>query len=120
MYISDEVWSTVTVYFDRMRVERPGRGRPRINRRAVLSGIVGVLLDDMSWGDVSSRIFKVSGNTCWRQFREWVLEGVWGEIADMLVNAWIMCGEPQWAARLIKATSERIRKMRTRRDQRDQ
>jgi len=115
MYISDQVWSAITDYFDQAHARHRGRGRPRVSRRAVLSGIVSVLLEDMPWGDLPTRQFKVSGNTCWRQFREWVQTGTWSEIVDVLKAAWSQYGRIQWATLLTQAATKRIERMEARR-----
>ena len=57
------------------RIERiDGRGRPRIEDRAVLNGIFWILRTGAPWADLPGPIPLYQ--TCHRRFQEWVESGL--------------------------------------------
>lgn len=56
----------------------PKGGRPRVDDRACLEGIVYVLRNGLRWRDVPAKY--PSGPTCWRRHMEWTGEGVWESV----------------------------------------
>jgi transposase len=68
--VMDELWATVEPLLPRRRVRRKG-GRPRVDDRAVLAGILFVLRSGIPWSMLPLEIRCGSGVTCWRRLREW-------------------------------------------------
>ena len=63
----------------------PGKaGRPRVDDRLCLQGILYVLFSGLPWSSVGDR-FPVSGSTCWRRLESWQRLGVWQQMVAELV-----------------------------------
>jgi len=73
-------------YKRRWKVERraDGRGRPRVDDRAILNGILWVLRTGAPWHDMPNRYPPYQ--TCHRRFQEWVEKGVFEAILRELVR----------------------------------
>lgn len=52
-------------------------GRPRVDDRAALNGILFVLHTGIPWEDLPQELGFGSGMTCWRRLRDWQANGVW-------------------------------------------
>jgi len=62
-----------------------GRGRPPIDRRATINGILWRLRTGAPWRDVPERYGN--WNSIWRCFRRWSQSGVWEAVATTLAEA---------------------------------
>ena len=81
--LTDEQWSLIEPLLPRIaRVD--GRGRPRIEDRAVLNGIFWILRTGAAWADLPDRF--PSYQTCHRRFQEWVQSGVLKSILEALAE----------------------------------
>ena len=56
-----------------------GKGRPRVDDRAILNGILWVLRTGAPWHDMPNRYPPYQ--TCHRRFQEWVEKGVFEEVS---------------------------------------
>src|SRR5262245_29685903 len=75
--VPDEFWEVVQPLLPR-HWARPGkRGRPPVDDRACLSGIVLVLHSGIPWEMLPQEMGCGSGMTCWRRPRYWQRKGVW-------------------------------------------
>ena len=67
----------------------PGRyrfpGRRPVDDRTALRGIVYVLKNGISWNQLPTAAFGVSGVTCWRRMRDWTEAGVWPALHELLL-----------------------------------
>jgi transposase len=63
---------------------RKGRGRPRVDDRRVLNGILYVLRTGCRWEDVPREYGSPS--TCWRRLRTWEQDGTWEHIWRKLLT----------------------------------
>jgi transposase len=81
--VSDELWARVEPIIPKVPRD-PRGGRPRIDDRLCLVGIVFVLKTGIGWNDLPSEI-GVSGPTCWRRLRDWQAAGVWGRLFEQLL-----------------------------------
>ncbi|AAQ64067.1 conserved hypothetical protein [Chromobacterium violaceum ATCC 12472] len=57
-----------------------GRGRPRLDDRAALNGILFVLTTSIPSEDLPQELGFGSGMTCWRLLRNWQLKGLWDQL----------------------------------------
>jgi hypothetical protein len=55
---------------------RPKGGRPRIDDRAALTGIIFVLKSGIPWEMLPQEMGCCSGMNCWRRLKEWQEAGV--------------------------------------------
>jgi transposase len=65
---------------------KPQGGRPRIDDRSVLAGIIFDLKSGIPWDMLPKEMGCGSGSTCWRRLRDWQEAGVWEELHRVLLN----------------------------------
>ena len=83
--MSDELWEIV----EPLLLPEPPKakgGRPRVEDRAALTGIVFVLKSGIPWEMLPQEMGCGSGSTCWRRLRDWQEAGVWEELHRVLLN----------------------------------
>jgi len=84
--VPDELWEVVQPLLPRPRA-RPGkRGRPPVDDRACLTGIVFVLRSGIPWEMLPQEMGCGSGMTCWRRLRYWQGRGVWKKLLHALLQ----------------------------------
>ncbi len=81
--LPDEVWQRVAPLLPEHPV-RPRGGRPLIQDRDVLTGILFMLKTGIAWEDLPSEMQCGCGMTCLRRLREWQQQGVWPRIREVL------------------------------------
>lgn len=81
--LSDEVWQLIEPLLPR-HPARPKGGRPLIQDRDVLTGILFMLKTGIAWEDLPHEMGCGCGMTCLRRLREWQQQGVWPEIQHVL------------------------------------
>jgi transposase len=83
--VSDELWETIEPLLP-PEPPKPKGGRPRINDRAALAGVIFVLKSGIPWEMLPKEMGCGSGSTCWRRLREWQEAGVWEELHRVLLD----------------------------------
>jgi transposase len=84
--VPDELWEAVAPLLPRHKA-RPGkRGRPPVDDRACLTGIVFVLRSGIPWELLPQEMGCGSGVTCWRRLRYWQRRGVWKKLLHSLLQ----------------------------------
>ena len=84
--VPDELWEVVQPLLPRHRA-RPGkRGRPPVDDRACLTGIIFVLQSGIPWEMLPQEMGCGSGMTCWRRLRYWQRRGVWKKLLHALLQ----------------------------------
>ncbi len=68
--VTDELWAVVEPLLPK-EPPKPKGGRPRIDDRATLSGILFVLKTGIPWEMLPQEMGCGSGMTCWRRLKEW-------------------------------------------------
>ena len=91
--LSDEQWSLISDLFP-VPARDPRGGRPRIDSRQCLEGILWVLRSGARWKDLP-RSFP-SYVTCWRRFAQWSLSGVWDQAWQRLIKQLDERGQINW------------------------
>lgn len=84
--MSDELWEIIEPLLP-PEPPKPKGGRPRIDDRAALTGIVFVLKSGIPWEMLPQEMGCGSGSTCWRRLRDWQEAGVWEELHRMLLES---------------------------------
>ena len=74
--VPDARWEVVAPLLPRRRAQ-PRGGRPWVDDRATLNGILYVLRTGIAWRHLPTELGWGSGVTCWRRLREWQRRGVW-------------------------------------------
>jgi transposase len=81
--VSEELWKIVDALLPE-EPPKPEGGRPRVDDRAALSGIIFVLKSGIPWEMLPQEMGCGSGVTCWRRLREWQEAGVWERLLGVL------------------------------------
>lgn len=85
--VSDELWDQVEPLLPPQPPPSPKGGRPRVDHRPALTGIVFVLKTGIGWQDLPTEMGCGSGSTCWRRFAAWTRLEVWPKLHALLVKA---------------------------------
>ena len=86
--VSDELWEVIEPLLP-PEPPKPKGGRPRIDDRAALTGIVFVLKSGIPWEMLPKEMGCGSGSsTCWRRLRDWEEAGVWRELHRVFSTGW--------------------------------
>src|ERR671912_1800472 len=83
--VSDELWEIIEPLLPEVP-PKPKGGRPRIDDRAALTGIVFVLKSGIPWEMLPQEMGCGSGSTCWRRLRDWQEAGVWEKLHRALLD----------------------------------
>ena len=65
---------------------KPNGGRPRVDDRAALTGVLFVLKSSIPWEMLPQEMGCDSGMTCWRRLKERHEAGVWEELHRILLD----------------------------------
>ena len=84
MDMTEEQWMILKPLIFEKVARKDGKGRPRLNNREVLNGILWVLRTGAAWQDLPDRY--PSPSTCHRRFQEWRREGVLERILQTLAR----------------------------------
>jgi len=68
-------------------------GRPRINDRIIVNGILYVLVTGCRWMDIP--IKYGSYKTAWDRFKRWSIKGVWANVFKALIDKGYSMGKPR-------------------------
>jgi transposase len=90
--------------------EYPKGGRPPVNNRAALTGIIFVLKTGLPWNDLPQEMGCGSGATCWRRFAAWTKAGVWSQLHQAMLQRLGGQGDIAWWYSVIDSASVRALK----------
>jgi transposase len=91
--VTDELWEVVEPLLPE-EPPKPKGGRPRVDDRAALTGILFVLKSGIPWEMLPQEMGCGSGMTCWRRLKEWNTKRVCGR--NCTVSSWTVF----WARRM--------------------
>ena len=83
--LANELWELIEPLLPQ-RTRKPKGGRPPVDNRAALTGILFVLKTGIPWGDLPKEMGCGSGATCWRRLRDWQAAGVWDKLHHILLD----------------------------------
>ena len=83
--VGDDLWSEVALLLPPPR-PRPKGGRPPVDDRKALAGILFVLKSGIPREMLPQEMGCGSGMTCWRRLRDWQQAGVWAELHRVLLD----------------------------------
>jgi transposase len=122
--VTDELWEVIEPLLPE-EPPKPRGGRPRIDDRAALTGILFVLKSGIPWEMLPQEMGCGSGMTCWRRLKEWNEAGVWEELHRTLLDRLGKADEIDWERASLDSASVpapggakapvRIRRIRERR-----
>jgi transposase len=102
--VSDELWTVVERLLPPVPA-RPQGGRPRVEDRAALTGILFVLRSGIPWAMLPAEMGCGSGMTCWRRLRDWHAAGVWQRLHQVLLDRLGAAGQLDWSRASVDAQS---------------
>ena len=122
--VTDELWAAVEPLLPE-EPPKPKGGRPRIDDRAALTGILFVLKSGIPWEMLPQEMGCGSGMTCWRRLKEWQEAGVWEKLHQKLLDRVGEADEIGWERSSLDSASvpapggakrpDRIRRIRANR-----
>ena len=111
--VPDELWDAIQPLLPPKR-PHPKGGRPWIQDRAVLGGIIYVLRAGVPWRLLPAKELGCgSGVTCWRRLRDWQAAGVWEALHYQLLDWLGDDGQVDWSRAAIDSVSVRARRAGT-------
>ncbi len=109
--VTDELWQIVEPLLPRPRPRRRDRrrrgGRPRVDDRHVLAGIVFVLKTGIPWEYLPQEMNCGCGMTCWRRLRDWNAAGVWQRLHRVLLDRLNAADKIDWSRAVVDSASVR-------------
>ena len=105
--VPDELWEIIQPLLPRHRAKPGKRGRPPVDDRACLRGIVFVLRSGIPWSMLPLEMGCGSGVTCWRRLRHWQRRGVWKKLLHAVLDRLGEEGLIDWSAAAIDSQNYR-------------
>jgi transposase len=102
--VSDELWEVIEPLLP-PEPPKPQGGRPRVEDRAALSGIIFVLKSGIPWEMLPQEMGCGSGVTCWRRLREWQEAGVWERLHRVLLDRLGEADQIEWERAALDSAS---------------
>src|SRR4051794_27637785 len=102
--VSDTLWSLFSPLLP-PRPPRPKGGRPPVEDRAALTGILFVLRSGIPWEMLPQEMGCGSGMTCWRRLRDWQEAGIWQAFHHALLDRLGRAGLIDWSRGSLHAAS---------------
>jgi transposase len=122
--VTDELWEEVEPLLAD-EPPKPKGGRPRVDDRAALTGILFVLKSGIPWEMLPQEMGCGSGMTCWQRLKEWNEAGVWEKLHHEILARLGKADEIDWHRASLDSASvpapggvkrpERIRRIKERR-----
>jgi transposase len=102
--VSDQLWEVIEPLLPE-EPPKPKGGRPRIDDRAVLTGILFVLKSGIPWEMLPQEMGCGSGMTCWRRLKDWQEAGVWEELHRKLLDRLGKADRIEWERSSLDSAS---------------
>ena len=104
--VDDELWFIVEPLLP-AEPPKPKGGRPRLDNRAALTGIIFILKTGLPWEYLPQEMGCGSGMTCWRRLKEWQEAGVWDTLHRVLLERLHQAGVLDWSRAALDSSSVR-------------
>ena len=102
--VTDELWEVIEPLLPE-EPPKPKGGRPRIDDRAALTGIIFVLKSGIPWEMLPQEMGCGSGMSCWRRLKEWQEAGVWERLHQKLLDRLGEADQIEWERASLDAAS---------------
>ena len=87
--VNDTLWEAIAPLIP-PEPPKPKGGRPRVEDRNALGGILFILRTGIGWQELTTEMGFGSGSTCWRRLEEWQTAGVWARLHRVLLDRLVM------------------------------
>jgi transposase len=104
--VSNELWSQIAPLIPPEPPKALG-GRPRVDDRAALTGVIFVLKTGIPWEDLPQEMGCGCGMTCWRRLAEWHAAGVWKKLHELLLAELRAADQLDWSRVIVDSGSIR-------------
>lgn len=98
--LPDSVWEKIRPLLGEQPKNMRG-GRPRMDDRACLAGIIHVLRSGVRWQRLPAELNCGSGMTCWRRLRAWQRGGTWDAMVAILKKELPDADAINWSRALV-------------------
>lgn len=102
--LPDDLWDEIAPLLPPPR-PRPKGGRPPIENRAALTGILFVLRSGLPWEMLPAEMGCGSGMSCWWRLRDWQAAGVWSRLHHVLLERLHASGAIDWSRACLDSAS---------------
>ena len=104
--VTDDLWAVIEPLLPK-HPARPKGGRPPVDARAALTGILFVLKTGIPWEYLPREMACGSGMTCWRRLRDWQRAGVWDKLHRVLLAKLRGADGIDWSRAAVDSASVR-------------
>lgn len=105
--VSDALWERIEPLIPKHHSPTKKGGRPPVDDRVALTGILFVLKTGIPWEDLPQEMGCGSGMTCWRRLRDWQAAGVWDRLHEMLLAELNAADKIDWSRATVDSGSMR-------------
>lgn len=84
--LPDRLWRVIQPLLPPPKPKKTKRGRPRIDDRKALTGILFVLKTGLPWEMLPKDLGWGCGMTCWSRLRDWQDAGVWEKLHRVMLE----------------------------------
>lgn len=102
--VTDELWAMIAPLLP-AEPAKPKGGRPRLDDRKALTGIIFVLKSGIPWEMLPQEMGCGSGMTCWRRLRDWQEAGVWARLHRVLLERLQAAEQIDWSRASLDSAS---------------
>jgi transposase len=107
--VDDELWAIIAPLLPEHQAKPGQRGRPPVDDRAALTGILFVLKSGIPWEMLPVEMGCGSGMTCWRRLRDWQEAGVWKRLHQILLARLEAAHQVDWSRASVDSISVRAK-----------
>lgn len=104
--VPNDLWEIISPLLPKHEPSPKG-GRPRIDDRKALTGIIFVLRSGIPWEYLPMEMGCGSGMTCWRRLREWQEAGVWEALKQTLLEHLREADQLDWSRAAVDSATVR-------------
>jgi transposase len=102
--VTDELWAVIEPLLP-PEPAKPKGGRPRVDNRAALTGVLFVLKSGIPWEMLPQEMGCGSGMTCWRRLRDWQDAGIWDQLHRTLLERLQAAEQIDWSRASLDSAS---------------
>lgn len=107
--VPDALWQRIAPLLP-AHPAQPRGGRPWIDDRAALAGVIYALKTGTPWRLIRAELGFGSGVTCWRRLRDWQAAGVWERLHAVLLDELGQEEAIDWSRANVDSASARAKR----------